>query len=330
MYFMSEERLRQALKRYATLDVRSNDQANDFFKDFGPGNMIAQVDRPQERFQDYQNLLLLLRKQSQTQYEELHKGTPFCIMSWLAFDARDFEKALVYMDAAISEDCRADPVGWRSTPAGLFLRLKGEQFAVLHRTVPEIRRLLDDELARFVKATGESLAADSFLARFVAPLLESPRTRTIVSHCYVFLLEAEDRYTELCLRSSAGGSLGPAIGLLFRGGLLFESLLKHLYPRRPGGARYKTIGNIFKDQQFCADFVDDLETSADSLADILSAVDGDTMRSAFSTTAKLRNTTGHNLVWDDAFCDPENFRLLVRQELNSLFFVVCRRFGQPS
>ncbi len=190
-----------------------------------------------------------------------------------------------------------------------------------------VRELLGRELERFSNATGKIPTLSDYTDQFVTAMLADWRTRTIISSAYVFVLEAEARYNELFLRSSAGGSLGPAIGLLFRGGLLLESLLKHLYPARSNGDANRTMGRIFSDPSFGNDFVRELESrcSADSIANVIASVDQDTLESALLTTARLRNTTGHNLIWDDAFGDPSRFRVLVSQELNALFYVIRRR-----
>jgi hypothetical protein len=52
---------------------------------------------------------------------------------------------------------------------------------------------------------------------------------------------------------------------------------------------------------------------------------GSDARTAFSTAAKLRNTTGHNLVWDDIFSRPQEYKDLFQQVMNAIFFVVARK-----
>ena len=56
------------------------------------------------------------------------KGTPFGYLSWLAFDTRNYEKAMFYMDTGIAEDVRkhkdpVNPTGWLVNPGPKFLTL---------------------------------------------------------------------------------------------------------------------------------------------------------------------------------------------------------------
>jgi hypothetical protein len=46
----------------------------------------------------------------------------------------------------------------------------------------------------------------------------------------------------------------------------------------------------------------------------------------FSTTAKLRNTTGHNLVWDNIFSAPAKYEDLFHQVMNALLYVIALKW----
>ena len=92
-------------------------------------------------------MLNLLRQADQTKYERMHKGTPFYLMSWLAFDLRNYEKGLFYMDSAIAEDIRkteltADPESWKNQPGTKFLLLAGGQPHVAQRSINRVQLAL--------------------------------------------------------------------------------------------------------------------------------------------------------------------------------------------
>lgn len=306
--------------QFDSLDPADHIGADRLFEMFGAGNTIAGQNTPFERFEWYRQLLVLLFERSPKKYREIHKGTPFFFLAWLAFDVRAYEKALTFLDAAISEDARIDPAGWRERPGGRFLRLDSDPHHVGRRTISALRERLVDELGRFKGATGVSIKLEHFLARFPTQLLSTPNSRTIISAFYVFILEADEVAEQLAIRSSGGGSTGPALSLLFRGGVLFESLLKQLYPG------HQTLGGILKDPAFQRDFPGTYATSARSLAEVLAAVNDNSYQTAFSTSARLRNTTGHNLVWDDVFSDPSALLRLVHQQYNALLYVIDRKF----
>lgn len=83
-------------------------------------------------------------------------------------------------------------------------------------------------------------------------------------------------------------------------------------------------GNVLN-SGFVSDFCV-IDTSARSLAEIVAASGADDLKTAFDTTAKLRNTTGHNLVWDDIFGNPDVFIKLYRQVVNAIFYVIVKKF----
>lgn len=124
------------------------------------------------------------------------------------------------------------------------------------------------------------------------------------------------------MRSTLGGSMLPALSLLFRGGIIFESLLKQIYPG------HNTIGQILKSLEFQSDFKGEYSSSATCLKSILKDPNDKIDHSyltAFTATARLRNTTGHNLVWDDIF-NEDKFSRLIEQEINALLYVIEKKY----
>lgn len=330
MYFITPSLLNHAISVFRGLEDVTDPRIGDwFFETFGPGNFIFFPDRPHERFCDYEELLLAIQQADPNKYLQIHKGTPFYYLSWTGFDLRNYEKALYYIDAAISEDIRQNPDDWINLPGSAFLVLRDPNNQVASRTIAQVRHYLENELNRFNSHTeSRPLTLDSFIENFVRKVVvhQGHTTRTIISAFYVFLLEFFDRYSELKLRNKIGGSIQPFVVHLFKGGLIFESLLKHHYPTKDNGSPTKTIGNIFHTEAFKNDFNIEVDTSSNTLKEIVASIDDNSMQSAFNTTSKLRNTTGHNLIWDDIFNKPETYRNLFYQELNAIFYAVSTKY----
>ena len=120
--------------------------------------------------------------------------------------------------------------------------------------------------------------------------------------------------------------MGPIIGHLFSGGLIFESLLKTLNPTKDNGDCTKTLRQIYQTSGFQSDFGAGIQTSAESLQEILDAVNDDSLLTAISTASKIRNTTGHNLVWDNIFNSCESYKILSNQIINAIFYIVEKKF----
>ena len=331
MYFFHERLVQHLLTVFQQTDFANPAAGDAFFGTFAPGNIAEHPDRPYERFSDYEELLSRLMAADRNKYKTMHKGTPFGFMAWLAFDLQNYEKALFYMDAGISEDVRKDPLTWIRNPGPRFLLLDLDPKSPwLRRTEAQIIKLLGREMDRFNQISSRPPMTIADWRRFVERFLAAPTQRTIISALYVFLLEFEDRHQELLLREgSTGGSNQPFTVHLFTGGLLFESLLKLCYPVDGRGIPNKTLGSVLNLPTFLHDFglADPPSTTAQSLSEIHDAIQGNwSIVAAFSTAAKLRNTTGHNLVWDDIFDTPSRYTHLFRQVINAIFHVISLKF----
>lgn len=311
------------IAEYLGIDSRDHAKANRFLETYTIGNDTEVVDRPFERFKHYEELMHGLRSLDVRKYEEMHKGTPFFFMAWLSFDMRNFERALFYLDTAISEDVR-NSTEWRTLPGADFLKLGLRNVA--RRTVEELRNILQLQMQRFNELSGrKAVTLADWAQNFVEPMMETPERRTILCSLYVFLYEFQDRFQELELRTGAvKGSNHPFLSHLFHGGLIFESLLKQWY-------RGNTLGQLFG--RLRSDFgiprQTPLPTTANvtnPLAAIYAAVVGNDIVTAFTTTAKLRNTTGHNLDRDNIFDQPSRYADLFHQVVNAIFYVISVKY----
>jgi hypothetical protein len=329
MYFFNKPLVDYALDYFSNSDFTDPGRGDRFWHLFGAGNTEPISDRPFERFSDYEEMLRLLRGIDRVKYEQMHKGTAFYIMSWLAFDLRNFEKALFYMDAGVSEDVRKtkntnNPDSWKTQPGTEFLRLQRGQGSAA-RPVGEVESILVEELTRFNGISGRPSVDMNDVVRFVGLFLNVSE-RTIISALYIFAMESRERIEELHFRQgSTGGSTQPFTVHLLTGGLLFESLLKHFYPQSEPADKKWTLNHVLTH----ADFRNDLGIgaiqglTAFTLQEIYDAIQGsNTAETAFQTTAKLRNTTGHNLVRDDVFATPDIYKALFAQVINAVLFIV--------
>jgi hypothetical protein len=352
MFLLTERQIQDALYMFKEIALTpDNDFGDRLFSIFAPGNSMSAIDKPYERFHDYELLLQRLQEEAPEKYSEIHKGTPFYFLGWLGFDMGNYDRGLFYIDAALSEDIKNSrrkgcPNMWKKQPAYLAIRLENRPYQVAQRVIDRIRQTLKEQLKRFneIASLSESegqITVGTFVDKFVSALVEkeikaqkessdlkSKPYRSLVTAFYAFLLEFQGRCTELALRSDEGGSIEPFIVHLFRGGLLFESLLKYFY-KQLDNKEWKTIASIFKDDlQFQKDFgkLPEGATTAEDLESIIKDVRDNSLETAFKTTARLRNTAGHNLVWSGVFSDPVNYSLLVKQEINALFYIIQKKF----
>ncbi len=148
MYFLADPLVQLALQHFDQIKNPGITEGDWYFSTFGPGNALYATDRPFERFHDYEELLKLLQNRNKTKYEQLHKGTPFFFLAWLAFDLRNYEKTLYYIDASISEDVRNRGDQWINLPGAFFLKLSTDPH-VAGRVIERIRALVFAQIERF-------------------------------------------------------------------------------------------------------------------------------------------------------------------------------------
>lgn len=324
----------KALATFRACDFRHHDQGNHFFEQHGAGHGDDRSDT-HERFTYYEALLLELKRLDPQKYERVHKGTPFFFLAWTGLDLRKYESALFYLDLAVAEDQKNDSRGWISAPAASFLRLEGSHAG--SRTAGSLRKDLNRNITEFnARSSTSSLGTHfgdgtDFVRRFAKPLITGipENKRTLVSGFYVWMHEFPDRMNELELRGALRGSTQPFLSHLFKGAVLFESLLKEVYSSSPP----ETLGGFFPrkgPEHGCQkDFglkSGEISTSAHAMTDVLASCVDHSIKSSFETTIKLRNLTGHNLVRDDIFDRPAVYQKLVEQEMNALLYLISAKF----
>lgn len=338
MYYISD--VKKAKDCYIAGDYLNPADGDAFFEEYAPGNAFKGPLYPFERSNDYENLLRIIRKEDPDKYLIIHKGTPFYFMGWINFYLKQYEKAVYYMDCAISEDIRKtkfknpalqndevvdNALQW---PAGQFFKL-AHQSGTAQIIVDELSNYCQHELIRFNRETGTAISLKAFIDNFISILLKNEKSRSIATAIYSFILEYHEIRQMIVLRSSLGGSIEPILTYLFKGGLIFESLLKYLYPTKDDGTIAKTIGHIAHTNAFKTDYISSVDTTATSIKDIIKEIQDSSLKTSFNTTARIRNTTGHNLQWEDEFDDVLNFEKLHNQIINSILYICDKSFIKP-
>jgi len=315
----------QLLQDFAALDANNNVEADDLFRRFGPGHpiltsnpTIVVIHTIQERLLQYEHILHEIYTADPAKYQQIHKGQIYYLAGWLAYTLKDFEKAIFYEDAALSEDIRAvartaNPNSWQTSPAADFLLLNTASPGSASITaVADLVRNLDQYITAFNGRTGARLTVELFKTNFLASSISNASFRSIISGFFVFIMEYSERTYLIRLRSIGGGSIQSFLVHLFSGCLVFESLLKTQY----GGAT-GTLSTYLNHTTAKSN----LEISGTGYPRPLYLRDmprgGYTMQSIISLlptwrTEKyiekiiaisygIRNTAGHDLSWLDPF-----------------------------
>lgn len=254
----------------------------------------------------HQGLALLSRCQAldSAAYAKIHKGTAYYWLGTACFLVHDYQTAVFFYDAAVSEDLRAghDPLN-NSTPSFKFILLEGADSAQAAKPLVEAseartREIIDDYNTRSGKpASLVPLTLDQVRSSFLRPAVSTgnDRWRSLATALISFILEWDYRNALLDLRPGTG-TVEPFFIHLFKGCLLFESLLK-ANPASPPPAG--TLGTALQHLHVALGIPQNTSIGNTDLPAIIASLPPDpaSVPEAIAITGRIRNTVGHDLGW---------------------------------
>ena len=166
---------------------------------------------------------------------------------------------------------------------------------------------------------------------------DEPLLRSAVTAFLSFLLEVKPRMAQLQLAPSVGSS-EPFFLHLFKGGLIFETLLKQSAPGKSLKARGSKcmLGELLTDAAVCAGlgFSGPLSRlGVETFDDVVAHVNAEASSGrAFNECAVravwgLRNTTGHNLAWPKRPTNAD-YQMLFGLAFGALMLVIERLYPE--
>ena len=167
-------------------------------------------------------------------FSRIHKGHPYYFIGITSYLLDDFQTAIYFFDAALTEDVNAgaDPID-NPTPGTHFLMLEGE---AVHQAAKAITKFAQTKVERalehYAKTTKSAevsdLTLDDLRKDFIYYALKAtdkPGLRTLVTSFITYCIEWDFRNEHFEYEVKKGTS-EPFFLHLFRGCILFESLLK--------------------------------------------------------------------------------------------------------
>lgn len=273
------------------------------------------IDRGLDLFEGY-------RAASPATFSAEHKGSPMYVLGYAAFASRNYSSAGLFFDAAVAEDLRKTGAA-ADTPALLFMRL--EDPALLLEPEAKKREVLASQIVRDIIEVAEELIANYVVrpghvaitlgevrTHFLKPLIASSdvHKRALITAFISFM--AEWKYNARLIDLVEKGSREPFFLHLFRGCLLFESLLKEC-GRRPNPNR-AVLSQMWKlyEVELGLNGSTINQSSDDIDLKIRGASSGSSLFEAMQITAQVRNTFGHNIVWEVPALDAQTYSVLVQ------------------
>lgn len=335
--FESKEVLEALVSDIDLLQPLSYDDQGGYFNEVH-GNFYNLL--REHKFIDYihewETILFRIREFRPEAFASIHKGTPYYFCGVASFHIEDYERAVFYFDAALIED-RKKSKDWLTLPAALFLGLntdKKEQFAyVMTERVEELTR---EALDKFNDAFKESYDLNGLKASFLSRSLSENNNgwRSAATALISFILEKENRRKEFKIRSAYGGTMEPFFIHLFKGCLLFETLLK-LSPQWNGKSG-ATLRGILKDEEISNLLkIDDKCLIAEQSFEQVVANNKSWRKNGITSNNRvvgtvygLRNTTGHNLAWESSL-EVEDYMNISDDLLCAIFLVIFKLLTPP-
>jgi len=330
-------------------------EADNIFSDIAvvPGISISngEVIKPLECLNKYKSLLEEIYSWNQEIYFSLHKGTPFYFCGIFSFYLGAYDSAVFYFDTAFSEDIKNKPekdaFHWTNSAAYGFYRLD-EKYGNIIVTVPveRIRKLMIPLFKEFDIELGlnNKFKLDDLISNFVIKKIKEKEYRSIIAGLYLFIVESQQRMSQLKLRSNRGGTIEPYISHLSKGCLIFETLLRQIYSSHYSSEGIEKIMNdpfIKRELGYCEKIPKNIQnkdlinyvsgvrkTLQDIIIHLLPNFKKDKIENInkwFTITYALRNVTTHNISWPDVFT-ANNYEELYKSVLFSIFYLIYRKF----
>jgi len=230
---LTEDELRQAFIE-ASQDNASSER---FFNSFTYVSHLFNGNY-QAAFEQGRDLLNRCRAFDQNIYTSMHKGTPYYWLGSAAYLLNDFESVTFFLDAAVAEDITRNVEPQTHTPAIKFMLLEGElneqaAFRLVRDAQARMQRNIDIYNRHSGHKSGtENLTLPILRTKLLEKLFSSDnKWKSIVTTMISFSLEWDYRNQLFDLRPVQGTN-EPFFFHLFKGCLLFESLLKN-NPKNP-------------------------------------------------------------------------------------------------
>lgn len=295
--------------------------AYDFFNQFDY-NIYRANKQHRDAFSSIIQLLAKLKQLDPVAYTSIHKGTPYYFCAISAFHLSNYVNAVYFFDAAVSEDIKNDP--GKRTPAVLFMEMDGDNE---HQNALQLTQIAGNKLTDFIdqynSIEGANLTSlidirSKLLSRAVG---DKPEWRTLATSLISFLLEWEYLVILQDIRIQ-GGTWEPFYTHLFKGCVLFESLLKANPSEINPGNTLESIISRNEEVRKRLGIHQDLHTSGPTFSDVLARLDAQNgIELDIEIAARLRNTIGHNIGWATPMTSGQYVQL-VSKVMNAILHTI--------
>jgi tetratricopeptide (TPR) repeat protein len=270
-------------------------------------------------------LLDFCKKLNAEAFDKIHKGHPYYFIGIASFLMDDFQTAIYFFDAAVTEDVNfgAHPVD-NPTPGTRLLMMEGEKpghaaqpLAALAKA--KVERMLEYYTTLVTLSDKKpKLDLENIRNNFIFRALtakDKPGLRTLATAFISYIIEWDFRkdHFEYGVKQ---GTAEPFFLHLFRGCVLLESLLKHNPAISITGKQLYGMLNQPDVREALGITAIQGKRDGFTLDDVYQELqmDSNSLDQAFKIVYMARNTLGHNLGWDSN---------ISHEQYQKLYFVIA-------
>ena len=280
-------------------------------------------------------LLRACKKTDPAVYEGIHKGHPYFFIGITSYRLGDYQTAISFFDAALSEDLSIHDE--KERPTHLFFLLKGDD---PRNAARQDTRYVQTKVERAIGQYKEAIASNEDIPDFDIQDLRDVFVRHVLSHesdlglrtlltaLMTFVVEWDFRNEHYDLGVKKG-TAEPLFTHLFRGCVLFESLLKrNPFPKPEHEDQNGALGKLitYYKSEMNLDLPGDLsskKSGVTSFEDLLIKIPSLNIEITDSVLVAfwLRNVLGHSLAWN-VDLDQDSYRKLYLAVITACIHVI--------
>jgi hypothetical protein len=199
---MLDDTLKAKLKKIYK-DGKGNPlDADSFFSnlDIVPGRIwdtrSGKAIQPYERLEKYEAILKEIYQWNRKLYFFIHKGTPYYFSGILSFDIEEYDRAIFYFDAGLSEDFK-NKIDWKTNCAAYHFYILDDNYSneIVQNPVRRIKKVLEPLIQEYNRAfpgKKNQFILANFVKNFVDRKIKEKEYRTLF-HRYIFLFQKLNR-----------------------------------------------------------------------------------------------------------------------------------------
>ncbi len=285
------------------------DDADIFFSSFDYLDELNAGNAARARSQALE-LLNTCRRLDHDAYMKIARGTPYYWLGYASYLLEDYESAVFFFDASASEDIRFGGNPQRDArPSFHFMLLEGAKPNQAAQPLVKAAQDRVEEVIRYYNGLADNhcsltpLTIEGLREHFLCPALDPSHGswRSLATSFISFFLEWDYRNSLLDVLLELG-TIEPFFMHLFKGCVLFESLLKE-NPTIKIPSSAETLSQVLPcvTQHMGLSPVPSIRES--NFSNVLNLLTAElqtpplSLSKAIELTGKTRNTLGHNLGW---------------------------------